>query len=131
MSTSIAKVSCKTEPAGRSTFGITIAVAPNTIDFSAGMNKLHYSEWTNGIKVLHSYSIDKSIYFSVWANFANLSENAAVFSTIVAFVLTYLLLLVWSNYMDRRDIERVGRPFSNLPERGVTICLYPINGSKI
>ena len=59
-------------------FGGDFAVPPNTIDFT-----------------------------NVWAKFANLNENAAVFSTVIALIGLYIILLIWSRYMDKRDIIKV------------------------
>lgn len=66
-------------------FGGDFAVPPNTIDFS-----------------------------NVWAKFANLNENAAVFSTVVALIGVYIMLLIWSRYMDKRDIIKVPQTPHNL-----------------
>ena len=55
-----------------------MVVPPNTIDFS-----------------------------NVWAKFKNLSENAAVFSTVVSLLGIYIILLIWARHMDKRDIVKV------------------------
>lgn len=48
-------------------------------------------------------------FSNVWAKFANLNENAAVFSTVVALIGVYIMLLIWSRYMDKRDIIKVSQ----------------------
>lgn len=49
-------------------------------------------------------------FSNVWAKFANLNENAAVFSTVIALIGVYIMLLIWSRYMDKRDIIKVSQP---------------------
>ena len=65
-------------------FGSDAAVAPNTIDFS-----------------------------NVWAKFGNLSENAAVFSTVISLLGIYVILLIWLRYMDKQDIIKVTFTFQS------------------
>ncbi|KAI8494931.1 hypothetical protein Bbelb_275360 [Branchiostoma belcheri] len=60
-------------------FGSEMVVAPNTIDFS-----------------------------NVFAKFANLSDNAAVFSVVVSILLLYVLLLVYTRRADKNDIIKWG-----------------------
>lgn len=79
-------------------FGGDFAVPPNTIDFS-----------------------------NVWAKFANLNENAAVFSTVVALIGVYIMLLIWSRYMDKRDIIKVSQTPHTL---FFFICMYKIIPGK-
>ena len=77
--TSITKTTCASKPLPTtSAFGCAFIAPPNMIDFS-----------------------------TVFAKFANLSDNAAVFSVVVVFVLLYLILLVWCIWGDRKDIEKV------------------------
>ncbi|ESP04060.1 hypothetical protein LOTGIDRAFT_73820, partial [Lottia gigantea] len=56
-------------------------------------------------------------FTNVWAKFNNLSENAAVFSTIITVLGLYLLSLIWARYMDKKDLLKWGAlPLSdNLP----------------
>ena len=65
--------------ATRSTFAVAFIAAPNMIDFS-----------------------------TVWAKFAGLKDNAAVFSVIVVCVGLYLIGLVFAVREDRKDHRRVG-----------------------
>ncbi|XP_066292394.1 polycystin family receptor for egg jelly-like isoform X1 [Branchiostoma lanceolatum] len=60
-------------------FGSEMVVAPNTIDFS-----------------------------NVFAKFANLSDNAAVFSVVVSILLLYVILLVFTRRADKYDIIKWG-----------------------
>ena len=64
-------------------FGSDAVVPPNTIDFS-----------------------------NVWAKFANLNENAAVFSTVISLIGVYILLLIWLRYKDKQDLIKVCGPSS-------------------
>ncbi|GFN96340.1 polycystic kidney disease protein 1-like 2, partial [Plakobranchus ocellatus] len=59
-------------------FGSDAAMAPNTIDFN-----------------------------NVWAQF-DLSENAAVFSTVIVLIGIYIILLVWLRHMDKKDLKKWG-----------------------
>ena len=43
---------------------------------------------------------------NVWANF-DLSENAAVFSTVIVLIGIYIILLVWLRHMDKKDLKKV------------------------
>ncbi|XP_046581985.1 LOW QUALITY PROTEIN: uncharacterized protein LOC124289408 [Haliotis rubra] len=69
-------------------FGSDFVVAPNTIDFT-----------------------------NVWAKFANLNENAAVFSTVITILGIYVIGLIWARYMDKKDIMKWGATplVDNLP----------------
>ncbi|KAK7111719.1 hypothetical protein V1264_011307 [Littorina saxatilis] len=60
-------------------FGSDAVVPPNTIDFS-----------------------------NVWAKFANLNENAAVFSVIISLLGIYVLLLIFLRYKDKQDLVKWG-----------------------
>ncbi|XP_069123478.1 uncharacterized protein [Argopecten irradians] len=60
-------------------FGGDFAVPPNTIDFT-----------------------------NVWAKFKNLNENAAVFSTVIALIGLYIIIMIWARYMDKKDIQKWG-----------------------
>ena len=62
-------------------FGSDAVVPPNTIDFS-----------------------------NVWAKFANLNENAAVFSTVISLIGLYIILLIWLRYKDKQDLIKVSNP---------------------
>ena len=44
---------------------------------------------------------------NVWAKFKDLSENAAVFSVVIALLGLYVIGLIWARYMDKRDIVKV------------------------
>jgi Ca2+/H+ antiporter len=55
---------------------ITFYVPPNTIDFSTVFTKF------------------------------NLTDNAAVFSTMICLVVVYLLICVWALRQDKKDIDR-------------------------
>ncbi|KAH9518594.1 hypothetical protein Btru_005726 [Bulinus truncatus] len=59
-------------------FGTDAVVAPNTIDFN-----------------------------NVWAKFANLSENAAVFATVISVICLYLVLVVVLRHFDKLDLIKV------------------------
>lgn len=59
-------------------FGGDFVVPPNTIDFK-----------------------------NVWGNFSNLSENAAVFSTVIVLLGLYVIILIWCRYQDKKDILKV------------------------
>ncbi|CAL1530711.1 unnamed protein product, partial [Lymnaea stagnalis] len=60
-------------------FGTDSVVAPNTIDFN-----------------------------NVWAKFANLSENAAVFATVISLCVLYVILLIGLRHMDKKDLVKWG-----------------------
>ncbi|XP_055876323.1 polycystic kidney disease protein 1-like 2 [Biomphalaria glabrata] len=60
-------------------FGTDAVVAPNTIDFT-----------------------------NVWAKFDKLSENAAVFATVISLVCLYLILLIILRYFDKLDLIKWG-----------------------
>ena len=70
------------------TFGSDFYVPPNTIDFS-----------------------------TVFAKFKNLSENAAVFSTVIAILGVYIICGIIARHFDKRDVVKWGAaPLSdNLP----------------
>lgn len=61
------------------TFGTDFYVPPNTIDFS-----------------------------SVWSKFGNLSDNAAVFATIISLIGVYIILAVLARIKDKRDLVKWG-----------------------
>ena len=61
------------------TFGTDFYVPPNTIDFS-----------------------------SVFGKFKNLSENAAVFATVVSILGAYIIMAVFVRFLDRRDLVKWG-----------------------
>ncbi len=67
------------------TFGTDFYTPPNTIDFS-----------------------------SVFGKFKNLSDNAAVFSTVVSILGVYLLALIYVRYLDKKDLLKVKLYNSNL-----------------
>ena len=52
----------------------------------------------------------KRVYFqSVWAKFADLSSNPVVFSVVLATLGIYVMLIVWGQRKDRKDLLNVGR----------------------
>lgn len=61
------------------TFGTDFYVPPNTIDFS-----------------------------SVFGKFKNLSENAAVFATIISILGVYVIVAIIVRYLDKRDLVKWG-----------------------
>ena len=72
-------ITCVTELDGkRTSLSASVDVAPNMIDFS-----------------------------SVWGKFANIGENAVVFSVVVGTLIVYVLLLVWARRKDKQDKVRV------------------------
>ncbi len=80
--TTLDSLRCEVTPtATRSAFGASVIAAPNLIDWS-----------------------------KAFANFANLSDNACVFGTVVSFIIVWIMLLVWANWQDRRDEKSVS-PF--------------------
>ena len=46
-------------------------------------------------------------FSAVWGNFANIGENAVVFSVVVGTLIVYVLLLVWARRKDKQDKIRV------------------------
>ena len=78
-SSTVSRTQCKcTAAVSRKAFAVSFLAAPNTIDFS-----------------------------TVWAKFADLGSNAAVFSTVTSVLLLYVLLLVWARYQDKQDLAWV------------------------
>jgi polycystin 1L2 len=73
------------------TFGSDFYVPPNTIDFS-----------------------------NVWAKFKNLSDNAAVFATIISLIGLYIIIAIWARYTDKKDLIKWGASplVDNLPSDG-------------
>ncbi|XP_055955042.1 uncharacterized protein LOC126809611 [Patella vulgata] len=47
-------------------------------------------------------------FTNVWAKFNNLSENAAVFSTVITILCLYLISLIWARHMDKKDLLKWG-----------------------
>ena len=43
---------------------------------------------------------------NVWAKFKDLSENAAVFSVVIALLGLYVIGLIWARWMDKKDIVK-------------------------
>lgn len=44
---------------------------------------------------------------TVWSKFANLGENAAVFSTVISLIGIYIIIIIWGRHMDKKDILKV------------------------
>ncbi|XP_070577646.1 polycystin-1-like protein 2 [Ptychodera flava] len=60
-------------------FGSDFVVPPNTIDFS-----------------------------EAFANFANLADNASVFSTVIVIFALYVIVAIWARREDKKDVEKWG-----------------------
>lgn len=43
---------------------------------------------------------------NVWAKF-DLNNNAAVFSTVVALIGIYIIIVIWGKHMDKKDLLKV------------------------
>ncbi len=72
-------ITCKTTLDGKhSSLAASVNVAPNMIDFS-----------------------------EVWSKFADLDENAVVFSVVISTLVLYALLLIWARRKDKHDQFRV------------------------
>ncbi|PAA59473.1 hypothetical protein BOX15_Mlig010540g1 [Macrostomum lignano] len=80
---SVGQLSCPSqmhlEVTHLTSFASDMVVPPNTIDFN-----------------------------TVWSKFKNLSENAAVFSTVISTLILYIILMIWGRIMDKKDIKRWG-----------------------
>ena len=47
-------------------------------------------------------------FSTVFLKFANLKDNAAVFSVVVSLIMLYVLLLIWAIRADKKDKDKVG-----------------------
>ncbi|KAK3090847.1 hypothetical protein FSP39_015186 [Pinctada imbricata] len=93
----------KSRVASKTSFGGDFVAPPNTIDFA-----------------------------NVWAKFKNLSENAAVFSTVIVLIGLYVILLIWSRHEDKKDLLKWGAtPLEdNLPSDNYHYQITVNTGSK-
>lgn len=76
-SSTITETVCVCTDPPGNSFATTFYVPPNTIDFSTVFSKF------------------------------DLTDNAAVFSTVICLVVVYLLICVWALRQDKKDIDRV------------------------
>ncbi|KAL3878017.1 hypothetical protein ACJMK2_035653 [Sinanodonta woodiana] len=60
---------------------------------------------------------NKIDFKNVWAKFKNLNDNAAVFSTVIAVLGLYILIIIWARYKDKQDLIKWGASLleDNLP----------------
>ena len=78
---SLTSTTCRVKPTPtQASFGLSFIAPPNLIDFS-----------------------------TVWAKFADISNNASVVSIIGVFLLLYIVGLVFAAREDRKDEYRVGK----------------------
>ena len=77
-SSTISETICECSSPPSNNIATTFYVPPNTIDFGTVFQKF------------------------------NLTDNAAVFSTVICLIVLYLIICVWAMRQDRRDKEKVG-----------------------